>query len=263
MKRISQVLLLYLAIIAGAGGAKAEPAPDNAVLLQQANELFRQGNEHKDRGQDGEGFYRQALLRYEQLVNERGIRSGRLYYNIGNTYYMLGDLGRAILYYLRAERLMPADPNLTENLEYVRGKRRDRIESADYSKMRRLFTLKLVPLPVREQLAALAFGLFWLLLSLRLFRPRLAPRFAAAACAVLALVLGLSVFRESRAPEGVITAEEITARKGDGLSYSSSFAAPLHAGTEFVLIERRAGWWLVELKDGSRCWLPAEAAELV
>ena len=43
--------------------------------------------------------------------------SGKLYYNIGNTYFQLEEYPRAILYYARAERLM-----LIELLRKVSGK---------------------------------------------------------------------------------------------------------------------------------------------
>jgi len=47
------------------------------------------------------------------------------------------------------------------------------------------------------------------------------------------------------------------------LTYEASFKDPLHAGTEFVLVEQRNDWLHVELPDGRRCWLPAQAAGLV
>jgi hypothetical protein len=66
-----------------------------------------------------------------------------------------------------------------------------------------------------------------------------------------------------RRPAGVILAEEVIARKGDGASYQPAFSEPLHAGTEFVLRESRSGWYYIELPDGRLAWIPSEAAELV
>jgi hypothetical protein len=42
--------------------------------------------------------------------------SGKLFYNIGNTYFYLGDYGLAIAYYRKAEQLIPRDPLLRKNL---------------------------------------------------------------------------------------------------------------------------------------------------
>ena len=55
----------------------------------------------------------------------------------------------------------------------------------------------------------------------------------------------------------------VVARKGDGEGYQPSFTGPLHAGTEFALIEERGEWRHVELHDGRRCWLPEKSSELV
>ena len=63
--------------------------------------------------------------------------------------------------------------------------------------------------------------------------------------------------------DGVILAEEVVARKGDGTAYQSSFVDPLHAGTEFRLLEARAGWYRIRLSDGRTAWIPAGSAELV
>jgi hypothetical protein len=50
---------------------------------------------------------------------------------------------------------------------------------------------------------------------------------------------------------------------GDADTYQPSFKEPLHAGSEFRLIEKRPGWWRVELENGDRTWIPDGAAELV
>ena len=62
---------------------------------------------------------------------------------------------------------------------------------------------------------------------------------------------------------GVITAKEIIARQGDGENYSPIFKDPLHAGTEFDLLESRPGWLHIKLFDDSDCWIPKASAELI
>jgi hypothetical protein len=62
---------------------------------------------------------------------------------------------------------------------------------------------------------------------------------------------------------GVITAPEIVARQGDGPNYPPSFKEPLHAGTEFTLVEQRPGWFHIRLQDNSDAWIPDGAAGLV
>ena len=52
-------------------------------------------------------------------------------------------------------------------------------------------------------------------------------------------------------------------RKGDGEGFAKSFVEPLHAGTEFELVEQRGRWYHVELADGRRCWVPIDSAGIV
>jgi hypothetical protein len=62
---------------------------------------------------------------------------------------------------------------------------------------------------------------------------------------------------------GVVTAKEVVARQGDGQNYSPSFKEPLHEGTEFDLLENRAGWLHIKLSDDSDGWIPDSSADLI
>ena len=63
--------------------------------------------------------------------------------------------------------------------------------------------------------------------------------------------------------DGIIIAEEVVARKGDGIAYQRSFVDSIHQGTEFRLLEERAGWFYIELTDGRTGWIPDSAGEMV
>ena len=65
------------------------------------------------------GDYSGAIGEYNKILDS-GFESGNLCYNIGNAYFKLGKLGFAILYYERARRFMPGDPDLSSNLKYAR-----------------------------------------------------------------------------------------------------------------------------------------------
>lgn len=81
--------------------------------LNQARSLFYQGNAHYSKEK-----FEQAIADYEGALT-LGLESAPLYYNLGNTYFKHGSLGKAILNYMRAQRLMPRDADLKSNLDYA------------------------------------------------------------------------------------------------------------------------------------------------
>jgi hypothetical protein len=121
--------------------------------------------------------------------------------------------------------------------------------------------------PARSAVFAAAYLILWAGAALRLLVPRAFPRHILAVAALVAAAfigsLAVEAISEHNRQEGVIVASEVVARKGDGESYQPSFKDPLHAGTEFVLVEDRQVWRHVELPDGSRCWVPSAAIEMV
>lgn len=250
--------------------AESVPAGELMEHLESAERAFRRGVELDETDpSSAREQYERALLHYERLVRDDGVRNGRLYYNIGNTYFRLGDIGRAILNYERAARYMPRDENVRDNLEYARSRRIDRVEVEESERIfKTLFFLHYdVPLRIKLLIFTALFALVWVFAALRLFFRTPALRTLAIISTVVSAVFLLSIVVESvaasRNPEGVVTSREVIARKGDAETYQPSFTEPLHSGTEFVLIEERADWLHIELEDGSRCWIPARAGELV
>lgn len=65
--------------------------------------------------------YSLALKYYQQALKTQGATSN-LYYNIGNTYYRLNNVGRSVLNYERALALDPSNADAAENLAYVHSK---------------------------------------------------------------------------------------------------------------------------------------------
>ncbi|HFQ82180.1 MAG TPA: hypothetical protein ENK33_12540, partial [Desulfobacterales bacterium] len=109
--------------------AQAAPA---ALSHKEALMMFREANDYfRQAGKAGEGaeaaeLYNKALLRYERL-RRSGIHNAKLYYDIGNTWFRLHDMGRAILNYRRAQRYAPDDENLAQNLAFVKSLQPDKI----------------------------------------------------------------------------------------------------------------------------------------
>jgi len=239
-------------------------------LYVEAKDLFREANELV--GTDPEtakDIYRKSILRFERIVREGDIHNGKLYYNIGNAYFRIKDIGRAILYYLRAAQFNPNDPNLIQNLQYARDRCVDRIEERQQTRV--LKTLFFWHYDLSSQTRSFLFGLgfvtAWTAAGLLLYFKRPFLRWTLTLSAGLAVIMLVSLLIEhsirKRKSPGVIVSTEVIARKGDSDTYERSFKDPLHAGTEFQLLQNRGDWYQIELADARSCWIPATSGELV
>lgn len=62
--------------------------------------------------------FKSAVRLYHQAINADGV-SPEVLYNLGNAYYRIGNLGRAVIYYNRALRLDPSMTDARTNLDFV------------------------------------------------------------------------------------------------------------------------------------------------
>ncbi len=68
------------------------------------------------------GHLREAIGQYQELIEQYGIDSCNLYYNIGNAYYRLDRYGRALQYYEKARKLKPGKRDVRSNIRHVEKK---------------------------------------------------------------------------------------------------------------------------------------------
>jgi len=237
-------------------------------LYNQANQYFRQGNSTRDPKQ-AKRLYEKTILSFERIIEEGQINNPKLYYNLGNTYFLKDDLGKAILNYRRAARLGNYD-NIRKNLAFARSKRVDKVATKTERRvMQTLFFWHYdFSLKTKFLLSCVFFGIVCLCITVVIWFGRSVPWVVTAAiCGILTICFLASVVVESKTQVdnvcGVIIAKEVVARQGDGQNYALSFKEPLHEGTEFVLLENRLGWFHIKLSDGSDGWIPEDSADLI
>ncbi|MDZ7859124.1 MAG: tetratricopeptide repeat protein [Candidatus Krumholzibacteriota bacterium] len=238
--------------------------------LEAAQEAFQNGLEHEvSNPLSARDYFRSSILHYRRMIDEGGVRNGKIYYNIGNAYFRLDDLGRAILNYKRAALYIPNDDNLTRNLKYARSRRKNKIEEKERERVfKTLFFLHYdLPYSVRFIVFSAFFALVWLAASVYIFIRSGKLKIVIIVFAVLGGAFFASLMIEkinfTASPEGVIIVDDTVARKGDAETYQPSFTDPLSVGTEFELIEDRGRWWQIELVNGVRCWIKSNAGETV
>jgi len=250
----------------GAGAASA----GMSEYLSRGESAFRAAMELDSSDPEAaRDHYRKAIMNFELITREGGIRNGELYYNIGNAWFRLGDTGRAILNYRRAALYRPGDRNLVQNLEFARSRRSSSIEAAEKDRVfKTLFFLHYdIPSRIRLAIFLVSFAMAWAAATAYLFLRKSWVRaliiVSAISCAVFFASLAVERSGWTRKPPGVIIADGAIARKGDAETYQPTFTEPLSPGAEVRLVERRADWWQIELEDGTRCWVPSDAGELV
>lgn len=240
------------------------------ALFEEAKELFKQADETAIRyPQEAQSLYSKAAMRYERIIRDGGIYNGKIFYNLGNVYFRMNDLGRAILNYRRAELYMPNDDNLKQNLAYAREKRRDQIEERQETQILKTIFFWHYDLSKKVRVIAfvISFMFMWGFACVRIFIKRSFLGWCITSASALSLLFAGSIaadeisFNKNR--PGVIISSEVTARKGNSETYMPSFKESLHSGTEFILIEDRGDWLNIELDDARTCWVPAKDVELV
>jgi len=75
--------------------------------------LFSRGNDYYEKGE-----YDKAIEAYKKIL-AGGNESGALYFNLANAYFKSNRLGKAILNYERARRLLPRDADLAGNYKFA------------------------------------------------------------------------------------------------------------------------------------------------
>jgi len=262
--------LTYLGLLPLSTDAETLRREQITDLFSEAKQSFRQASDLAATDpEQAKVLYRKAALRLERIAQEGNIHNGKLYYNIGNAYFRIGNIGRSILYYRRALQLIPNDVNLQQNLNYARSKRTDQIEERQQKKILKtlLFWHYDFSAKTRLSLFAICINVFCLFSSLRLFWKKSGFLWFMGINVGLSLLLlgsfSFEALSQSENSSGVILADEVIARKGNSETYEPSFEAPLHAGTEFELVETREDWYHINLLDGRKCWLPQHSVGLI
>jgi hypothetical protein len=269
--------VMALACAGTASRAHAEAAP--------AESLFVAGNAAFDRGD-----YAEAIDTYTALV-ERGVDHPSLDFNLGNAYFKAGDLGRAVLWYERARRLDPRNPDVRENLALVRTLIRDKQLVVEPSRVRRALSAWHRDTTVSESVAV-ASGLYLLLCALvvgmvfrrtewvsrvyrrismlspaRLFGLDMTQDFVLAVSVVFALTAlfagsALVKIRAERdRARGVVVVEEVPVFSGPSRDATVQFK--LHEGTVLAVRDAHSGWVRIDLPGDLSGWMDARSFERI
>jgi tetratricopeptide (TPR) repeat protein len=227
----------------------------SAILAASLTDTFARANGFYERKE-----YDSAVQAYANIINEK-VESASLYFNLGNAYFKKGDLGHAILYYLRAKRLDPSDEDIASNLEFARQFSRVQMEGVQLNPINS-FLISLVD-PYRIDSLAWAssgcFVLFFLFLIIRFGLGISNPGVRVGI--VLALVLlivstSLTTFKyryEFLTRRGVIVTEEAPVKTGP--SEQSDIELQGAPGLVVEILDETGDYYNVLFENKRRGWI--------
>jgi hypothetical protein len=203
------------------------------------------------------GRFAEAARAFEHVAASQAAGPA-VYYNLGNAYFRMAQLGRAIACYERALREAPRLGPARENRDHALAQTRRKLAAplAPAWEQALLFWDDALSAGESRLLAFLAWFAAWALLALRLWRRLPYLRIVAAAFFVFGLLFGLSAWTKARpAPLAVAVVPQLAVRFGPGENETVRFE--LFEGDR-VLVEARQGDWMrVCTVDGERGWAPA------
>lgn len=239
--------------------ALAPPAHAQEEIFEGGNQLYQEGD------------YEGAIEAYQAVISA-GFDSPDLHYNLGNSYFKAGELGRSILAWERALERAPGDPDIAENLELARSLTADAIEPMPRFWLFSVISWWVGLLPREWLITLVAMG--WLGLAggaiLRILargsEVRQAAKWITIGGGLVVALLGANLFARElgigEADRGVILADVVPVRSAPAEDDNLTLFE-VHEGT-LVRIDQRAGSWAeVVLEDGKVGWVPADVMEVI
>jgi len=246
VKKFCIILYILLATVLNAMAESGQPLND----FVQANKAYENGD------------YQKAIDLYQAVI-QNGHPTGSLYFNLGNCYYRLDLIGWAILYYERAMRYIPDDPDLLFNLKHAR----NQIEDADENKTSVPLKSTLNRLSLSELfwfMMICHFG-FWGILIVRRFHR---SEWSYYTFVVLSILWSISLISftikwydlhyDNR---GIVVASKTVVRAGPDERENAQFE--LHAGSIVGCERLEDNWRLIQFASGKRGWAKIDQIEPV
>ncbi len=200
--------------------------------------------------------YQAALQEYLSLP-----KNADIYYNIGNCYYRLGEFGRAVLYYRRAQRLSPGSWQIEKNLQIAQKSLLDKpaeltkVEQI-WQKIDALLSLNFLAIAILSSL--LLFALFWILAVYR-------QRTVYFAVFALLVCFGLGVFsfhkHQALSKKAVLLSLEEKGYSGPSQENKQVFL--IHQGNCFTVLQQEEDWSKIKLEQGFVGWIKSKSLEKI
>lgn len=251
---VPQLIFILLSCAASAYAQPAgKPPEDVNSLFLKANQVYQEA-----RYQEAAGYYAAVLAKKE---------NGYLYFNLGNCYFKMSEIGQAVLNYRRAQRFIPRFEDLVMNLKYARQECRDKIEDKSYSQLLRTLFFWHYQLNRQELLICFLIlnFLVFSLAGLRLYTQTDIVKWLLLLVGIVYLTSAVSlatrIYQDKFQQAGVVIGKEIAVRSGSDTSNVVLFK--LHSGTELMVEKVKSGWLKIRLADGKIGWVQKSGVGII
>ena len=214
--------------------------------------------------------YASAIASYS-IIEDKGLSSAALYYNMANAYFKSEQIAKAILYYNRALRLDPSDEDIRHNLEYAEQQTRDSIERIpEFFLTEWMRSLRqTMGGDVWTILSLVALALMLAMALMYLLAQRLSLRkvgFYMMAVFALLFVLGTAFAWSARSEmvgerDAIIMSSSVAVKSSPDRSSTELFV--LHEGTKVRTGETVDGWVEIRISDGRKGWIETSRMERI
>ncbi len=236
--------------------AEQETSHSEKYMFYNANNFYKQAK------------YDEAIKEYEQIL-ERGFESGNLYYNLANSYLKEGALGKAVLNYERARKLIPRDKDMESNYHYAVSLMVNNIEIPKISWLRKLadkfygqFTLNEITV-----LLSIICALIFLTLIVRIFFKSAKIRsysLISVFILILFLIAGSFSFHKrvsALGREAVVVVKKTEAKFSPFDRATTHFT--LYEGARIYVLLTEDDWNKIKRSDGKIGWVKKSSLEVI
>jgi tetratricopeptide (TPR) repeat protein len=216
------------------------------------------------------GFYENAASLYEQVIEQGKVSSG-VYYNLGNSYFKMDEISKAILNFERALKLDPSNEDIIYNLRVANNKIIDKIDQ-----LPQLFyikwwdSLKQLISPDGWAIMFTAFffsfflitALFLLSTSIRLRKTFLFSGLSVLIFTIISFTIAYQSYKDAAFnKEAIVFAPSLPVKSSPEESGIDLFV--IHEGLKVQIIDHLTGWEEIRIANGSKGWVKSETIERI
>ncbi len=228
-----------------------------ALALGQEDNTFENANSAYNAGQ-----FEKAVMLFKEIL-DKGQHSPELYFNLGNSYYRLNQVGESIFYFEKAKQLQPTDEDININSSFAQNMAIDAVEVLPKSQVTQLKE-NTIEFLSQEGWAYLVVFLAWLLVlfwGLYLWNkiPVIKRTFFVSTLILGLLLTGslsIAVIKSANTADttyGILFNEKMEVWAEPNSRAEVLFL--LHEGTKVQMLDQLQEWQKIRIANGSEGWI--------